>query len=213
MKSIVYLLTFENRKKADILPYLYIGSKAECTIVDGKIIDKFGKEYWSSCIQAEFKDAKKSEKPSVTILFECESGINDIISKESQIMRSHCARDSPIYFNRVYPNKGFGAKGEFTDKVKAKMKSSNYMNRADFRPWKSSRAKHSDWLNCEKLYEIYESNKNCESYNGKFGWRRLISISGINISSSTAKSILKWFDSGWSPKDDPEYIKFKMLYK
>lgn len=99
---IVYQLTFENRKKKNIKPFLYIGSKSKCEIKDGKILDSRKKEYWSSSKSKEFNKALKEEFPTVKILFEGKDS-KEINIKEYEISRELNVHTSIDFFNMFIP--------------------------------------------------------------------------------------------------------------
>lgn len=207
MQNVVYELSWPTRAASGIKPYKYIGSKTNCLVVDGVIIDSHGKEYWSSCKQDRFIEAL-IDKPTVSIL--AETDIDNIINAERSEQLKVFARDNDDYFNLVYAGGGFGVFGKNhpakRQEVQANMRASNYMNRDDFRPWKASRANPNDWKLANAAYQQYVIINLSTSYGGKCGWRRLIN-SGINITETTAKSMLKLFNSGWIPDEDPEFIK------
>ncbi|UCR81190.1 homing endonuclease [Escherichia phage PSD2002] len=208
--NIVYKMTWLNRQANNIKPFSYIGSKTNCTFENGVIIDCKGKEYWTSCEQSRFKEAIEEEKPIVEILAITPFDIVINIERSEQLEVQ--ARDNDDYFNLVYAGGGFGVFGcthpAKRPEVRAHMKAANYMNQPDYRPWKTSRANPLDWMLSDIAYTNYciinSSGRAC-------GWRRLIN-SGINVSETTSKSMIKQFNEGWIPNDDPEFIKLKMLY-
>ena len=196
----------------NIKPFMYIGSKLNCFIQNGIIMESETKEYWSSCKQEIFLDAIKDETPEVQILYETEDESIDILQIERDEQIKVYARDNPDYFNLVYAGGGFGVSGDQhpakRPEVRAHMKAANYMNRDDFRPWKASRAIPADWMQADIAYKNYVIINLSNHYRGKCGWRRLLSSPGINTTICTAKSMLKLFDAGWIPDEDPE---FKLL--
>lgn len=205
--NIVYEFIWPKRQMNGQKPFKYIGSKTNCLFDNGVIIDSHGKEYWSSCSQERFNIAMLEERPVINIIAETE--LDDIINVEREEQLKVLARDNEDYFNLVYAGGGFGVFGDShpakRPEVQANMKASNYMNRPDYRPWKTSRANPDDWKLSDIAYVNYVIINN--TY-GDCGWRRLIR-SGINISETTAKSMVKQFKKGWIPSNDSEFLKLK----
>ncbi|AIZ02029.1 putative homing endonuclease [Escherichia phage vb_EcoM-VR5] len=202
-------MLWPKRQSNNIKPFLYIGSKTNCTFENGVMFDCKGKEYWTSCEQPRFKRAIEEEKPIVEILAITPFDIVINIERSEQLKVQ--ARDNDDYFNLVYAGGGFGVFGHThpakRPEVRANMKASNYMNQPDYRPWKTSRANPNDWKLSDIAYNKYiiinSQGRTC-------GWRRLIG-SGISVSETTAKSMIKQFNKGWIPNEDPEFIKLKCL--
>lgn len=94
--NIVYLIKF----KVDSLPNLYIGSKTNCTVVDGKIIDKRGKVYMGSSTDTACKDLIKSGVETELLIL----GTFDTYEETIQAERTaHIANDvvaDPKFFNK-----------------------------------------------------------------------------------------------------------------
>lgn len=61
--NIVYWFTFTDRVKNKTPPYYYIGSKHDCTFINGVIFDNRNIEYWSSCEQERFLNAISLQNP------------------------------------------------------------------------------------------------------------------------------------------------------
>ena len=96
---IVYLFKFKRNQ----LPNLYIGSKSNCYIKEGKIFDKKDKLYEGSCDSDMYLEALSKCNYEVFILGEFEV-YNDALSMERD---AHIANDvvaSPNYFNRSIAN-------------------------------------------------------------------------------------------------------------
>lgn len=106
--NIVYWFTFEQRLKNKTPPYYYIGSKYDCSVQNGVIMDKRNKEYWSSCKQARFKDALMLERPRVKILHVCD----DVLSEESYYHKHYDVARSPLFFNKANASGTYGGAGE-----------------------------------------------------------------------------------------------------
>ena len=61
--NIVYKLTFINRLKTNIRPYYYIGSKSNCSFVDGVIVDnKTNKPYFGSSKYKNYKSIVNNDE-------------------------------------------------------------------------------------------------------------------------------------------------------
>ena len=209
--NIVYWFTFEDRVKNKTPPYYYIGSKLNCSFENGIIYDSSGKEYWSSCKQKRFLNAVMLQKPSVKII-QIDDDL-DVIEAERKYQLEVNARDNPDYFNLVYAGGGFGVSGEThpakDPEVREHMRLANYMNRDDFRPWKTSRANIESWKLSHIAYENYVLLLSSNLYAKTPGWRRV--KGNINITDATAKSMVKYFNSGWIPLEDPEYCELCQL--
>ena len=106
--NIVYWLEFKHRLEMKTPPYFYIGSKHDCSIQDGVIIDKHNKEYWSSSKQSDFLLALEVEKPLVKILDICE----DALSEEERYHIHYDIPKSPLFFNKARASGKFGGAGE-----------------------------------------------------------------------------------------------------
>lgn len=92
---IVYLFKF----KREQLPNLYIGSKSNCSIVNGKIIDKRGNIYQGSCKSDLYLSALSDCKYDVFILGKFDVYDNALLmERDSHIVNDVVA--SPNYFNR-----------------------------------------------------------------------------------------------------------------
>ena len=105
--NIVYWLEFSQRIKNKTPPYFYIGSKHDCLIQNGVIIDSHGREYWSSCKQPRFISAL-SERPKVKILHICEYPLD-----EEEFYHIHYnVVKSPLFFNKAQASGKFGGAGD-----------------------------------------------------------------------------------------------------
>lgn len=92
---IVYLMKFDREQ----LPNLYIGSKSNCRIVDGKMIGERGL-YEGSCKSKMFLETKSTCEYQVFVLGEFEN-YNDALTAEKN---AHIINDvvvSPKYFNQA----------------------------------------------------------------------------------------------------------------
>lgn len=109
---IVYKLIFENRKRNNIAPYYYIGSKSNCSITDGVIYDKRSKEYFGSSKYKKYKNIIDEEKDNITlVIYEQSNDYNYILKKEAEYQENENAVISPEYFNLSIAN----TKSNFTN--------------------------------------------------------------------------------------------------
>ncbi|ASD52021.1 homing endonuclease [Pseudomonas phage PspYZU05] len=93
--DVVYKLTFINRIKEGTLPYYYIGSVSNITLIDGKMIKKNGKEYLGSSKWKGYKKIVDSSDIQVELLYTGE----DILIKERDIQIELDVVSNPEYFN------------------------------------------------------------------------------------------------------------------
>jgi hypothetical protein len=92
---IVYLLKFQR----DQLPNLYIGSKSNCSIIDGKIYDKLNKIYSGSCESKIFIETRETTDYTVDVLGEFDSYDDALLYEKDEHIR-HDVVASLHYFNR-----------------------------------------------------------------------------------------------------------------
>lgn len=100
---IVYKLTFTKRKESDIKPYYYIGSKSNCTFVDGCIYSNGNKPYYGSSTYKDYDSIVDADEIYVEILHVCEE-YTYAIELEAH---AHIENDvvlSPEYFNKSIAN-------------------------------------------------------------------------------------------------------------
>lgn len=95
---IVYKIIFPNRKKLGIRPSEYIGSKSNCTIVDGIIHKANGKQYWGSSKSKDFLTALENEEKIVEVLYQSEL-YEDVLKEEHQCHIMLDVAANPDYFN------------------------------------------------------------------------------------------------------------------
>lgn len=98
---VVYKITFNNRKTANTYPYYYIGSKSNCSIENGVIIDKYGNPYYGSSTWKNYNDIVENDVCYVDILYESDN-YNDVLKKELEFQEKCKAVESIEYFNRSY---------------------------------------------------------------------------------------------------------------
>lgn len=109
--NIVYWLEFTQRIKYKTPPYYYIGSKHNCYIDKGVIIDnKFSsrREYWSSSELPEMIQALKDERPLVRVLSVCD----DVLSEEEWYHTHYNIPKSELFFNKAKAFGKFGGSGK-----------------------------------------------------------------------------------------------------
>lgn len=106
--NIVYWFSFMNRIENKTPPYYYIGSKTNCSLKNGRIIDSKGNEYWSSCKQKLFKDALDFEKPLIKII---DISDNPLIEEE-YYHKFYDVSKSRLFFNKATASGKFGGSGD-----------------------------------------------------------------------------------------------------
>lgn len=121
--NIVYWFEFSDRLKNKTPPYYYIGSKHNCLIQNGVIIDSHGKEYWSSCKQQDFLTAVEVKKPAVKILSVCD----DVLNEEEWYHIHYDIPKSELFFNKARASGKFGGSGDRAPRFG--MKNSEYICR------------------------------------------------------------------------------------
>ncbi|WCZ66311.1 homing endonuclease [Yersinia phage MHG19] len=209
MQNVVYWLEFSQRIKNNTPPFFYIGSKYECNITNGVIIDKHGKEYWSSCKQQRFIDSLKNEKPIVKILHVCE----DVLSEEEIYHIHYDVVKSELFFNKSM------AKGNFKSCLKGVKKSESHKSKMrnssalkGLLPWEHphtiSTNSHLAWLNSEIFYDWYFG----PHAHSRLGPVIMSKETGLYCSTQTGNSIINKFKLGWNPYLDDEFQKFKSLH-
>ena len=206
MENLVYWFTFESRLKARTPPYFYIGSKTNAKFENGVIIDKYRKEYWSSCYQKRYLDALNEEFPSVHILYYGKDSLD--IEEKLHIKWNVVKSDN--FFNKSQ------AKGTFKSSIKGipksrehrlKMKESSHLR--GLKPWEHphtlKRKAHLYWLNSEKYYDWYFGPHT----HSRVGPVLMSRETGLECTSSTGNCIINMFKNGWNPYIDLEFQKFK----
>ena len=93
---IVYLMVFDREQ----LPNLYIGSKSNCSIIDGKIYGKNNKLYEGSCASDSFRKAKKSCNYKIQVLGEFLTYDEALLAERNAHLANNVVA-SPLYFNRI----------------------------------------------------------------------------------------------------------------
>ena len=102
--NIIYKIKFLDRIEQNIKPYFYIGSKTNCTFVDGFIIEKGGKRYYGSSRYKGYKDLIKESKIEIEILHVCSD--DEIIGEvEYNFHMANNVVKSLEYFNLSTNNK------------------------------------------------------------------------------------------------------------
>lgn len=96
--NIVYRLTFNKRLANKEEPYMYIGSKSNCHIVNGKIVDSNGKEYYGSSSLENWEELISKDDVSVEVLREFDEYV-DALNFESAIQKGLDVVASTEYFN------------------------------------------------------------------------------------------------------------------
>lgn len=113
---IVYTLINLTREKNKQNPYLYIGSKTNCEVVDGKIVClKQNRVYWSSSRRVkesvscgdEWQLRSWFEVPDKSIICQIEGELQDLVQ----------AKDNDIYYNKAHANLKFNSSDTDTRKA------------------------------------------------------------------------------------------------
>ena len=96
---VTYLITFLDRKESNTLPYLYIGSKSNCTF-DGKNIidDRSKKIYLGSCLKYGYPELVVSERIETTILGEYDIYSDANLAEHELHIQMNVVED-PRFFN------------------------------------------------------------------------------------------------------------------
>ncbi len=109
--NIVYALINNDAYRSDsVEPFLYIGSKVDCEVVDNVILDRHGKEYWSSSKNvASSVDA--GDKWELFSYFEV-SDRKDGTKVEGEVQDIFDCANSSSFFNLSHANGKFNSMGE-----------------------------------------------------------------------------------------------------
>lgn len=94
----VYLMTFNNRKKNNIYPYMYIGSVSAAEFKNNKLVKSNGSEYWGSATDYNYQIALNEELPEITILGSYKT---DVLKKEGEYHRQYNVVANTLFFNKV----------------------------------------------------------------------------------------------------------------
>lgn len=101
--NIVYKLTFNERKRKNILPYYYIGSKSNCYIKDGVIYGANDKPYFGSSSWENYDILVENDDIQVDILFSSDE-YEECLREEAEMQRQLNVVVSEEYFNKVIAN-------------------------------------------------------------------------------------------------------------
>lgn len=96
MQHIVYMIELHR----DELPRYYIGSKSNCSIVEGKIVDQRGKNYTGSAKDASLKEAIKSGCPYSIHVLGSYNTYDIALENEKLVQIQNNVVASPYFFNR-----------------------------------------------------------------------------------------------------------------
>lgn len=202
--NIVYWLEFSQRIKDKTPPYFYIGSKHNCLIKNGVIIDSHGKEYWSSCKQPRFISAL-SERPKVKVLHVCEEPLD-----EEEFYHNHYdVVKSPLFFNKAMAKGTFKSclKGKSkSESHKRKMKESSHLKGKE--PWEHPNAiakgSHLVWKNAKSFYDWYIGPHE----NPRLGPKLMAKETGLECPHMVGITMINKFKSGWNPYLDIKFNNF-----
>ena len=108
--NIVYKITFKTREANNTKPFMYIGSKSNCTFENGRIITARGKEYFGSSRFKGYNDIVQNESDIlIEILHECDVYADALKLELSQ----HIAND--VVLDSRYFNQQFATESSFAD--------------------------------------------------------------------------------------------------
>lgn len=120
MQHIVYMIELHRNE----LPRYYIGSKSNCNILEGKIVDQRGKNYTGSAKDTSLKEAIKSGCPYTVHILGTFDTYDKALENEKLIQIQNDVVASPYFFNRslacenTYTNPEYGTyKHSLTGKV------------------------------------------------------------------------------------------------
>lgn len=100
--NVVYILTFEKRIKEGNPPYFYIGSKSNCNLSEGCILDKNGNPYYGSSTWDGYGDMVIDDTPKYKILWKSnECSYDELITKEKEFQIQYDCVASPEFFNKA----------------------------------------------------------------------------------------------------------------
>lgn len=105
--NIVYLLINHSTMNTPNEPFLYIGSKTSCKIIDGIIVDRHNRPYWSSSKYVKHSISSGDEWRLFDWVCVDDSETPTEIEAKYQIMVN--AKDNPLYYNRSHANKTFNS--------------------------------------------------------------------------------------------------------
>ena len=97
---IVYLIIDHDRKAKGLLPYMYVGSKRNCSYRDFIIYDSRGREYWGSSRYKGWVPSSLTCRAYVLFSSEDMSPL-EILDKEKECHKELEVRKDPSYFNQV----------------------------------------------------------------------------------------------------------------
>lgn len=96
MRHIVYMIELHRNE----LPRYYIGSKSNCSIVEGKIVDQRGKNYIGSAKDTSLKETIKSGCPYSIHVLGTFNVYETALENEKLIQIQNDVVASPYFFNR-----------------------------------------------------------------------------------------------------------------
>ncbi len=105
---IVYKIIINKLQDQNEVPYQYIGSKSNCEIVDGKIVDKRGSIYTTSSTNKEFKENMKIYGYTVELLYSSEDYEGTIEAENKYQL------DNNVLYDKSYANKGIAGINIYT---------------------------------------------------------------------------------------------------
>ena len=99
---IVYKLIFEKRKESYLFPFQYIGTKSNCQVVDGVILDSKNRPYYGSSKYRNYSTIVKDNKDGIRVeIMYIGSSYRDCLLKERDLQIENDVVMSPEYFNNM----------------------------------------------------------------------------------------------------------------
>lgn len=190
---VVYLISFINRVTNMEYPCFYIGSKSNCDVIEGKIIDMSGKEYLGSSTSFMYKELIKTEDKNVLILFQT-NDYTECLLKERDYQIMHDVVADVRFFN-----KSIATINNYSNPDYATYKHSLYEEVRRL-PRNHPLVLEGIWVGVTKGRKIPESEKHLRRRFGKEN-----SFFGKTHSRATIESNKKKFKS-WV-ENNPEYIQ------
>lgn len=96
--NIVYRIIFNKRKQMGMMPFMYIGSKSNASIIDGIIHDKRGNPYYGSSCYKDYLQMVEEDDITVEILKDFSEYV-DALNYESFIQQKLDVVADTSYFN------------------------------------------------------------------------------------------------------------------
>jgi hypothetical protein len=157
--NLVYFLVFENRKKSNIQPYYYIGSKSNCSFNGKEIIDSKGKVYYGSSLWENYESICKNEEIKVYIISEFED-YQECLNYEKLMHVKHDVVADTRYFN-----KSIATISSYSDPSYGSFR--NIITGKTVRlPKDHPKVLNGEYVNCNKGYKTYNNGSQEKQFLG-----------------------------------------------